>query len=179
MIFTCQSAYGGTIGLLYYVIAFVILVLDQASKWMIVTHMQLHESRPVIGQFFQITSHRNRGAAFGILQDQRSFFIIITIVIVIALIWYLNKSIKDKRKLLPLALSFLIGGAIGNFIDRVRFGEVVDFLQFRFQFRFFGNDVDYTYPIFNLADSAIVLGVAFIVIDTWIGWRQEKRGMMQ
>jgi signal peptidase II len=152
-------------------------VVDQLTKWAIVNNLMLGEARPVIGEFFQITSHRNRGAAFGILQDQRWFFIVITLAVVGGIVWYLRKTMREGRKLLPFALSLLLGGALGNFIDRALFGEVVDFLQFRFQFNWFGTPVDYTYPIFNIADSAIVVGVILIFVDSLISWRQEKRGV--
>ncbi|OXM86027.1 signal peptidase II [Paenibacillus rigui] len=163
--------------MIYYIYALIVLLLDQASKWLIVNRLLLGESRSVIGEFFQITSHRNRGAAFGILQNQRWFFIIITLAVAVAIIWYLQKTIKEGRKLLPFALSLLLGGALGNFIDRALFGEVVDFLQFRFQFNWFGTPVDYTFAIFNLADSAICIGVALIFIDSLISWRKEKRDL--
>lgn len=160
----------------YYIYAIIVLLVDQATKWLIVSRLALGETRPVIGEFFQITSHRNKGAAFGILQNQRWFFVIITIVIVIGVIWYLEKVRRDGKKLLPFALSLLLGGAVGNFIDRSLFGQVVDFLQFRFQFNWFGKAVDYTYPIFNVADSAIVVGVALIFIESLINWKKERRG---
>lgn len=161
--------------MVYYVIALVVLVLDQASKWVIANRMGLHEALPVIGEFFQIVSHRNRGAAFGILQNQRWFFLTVTLVVVVGIIWYLRKTSRDNRRLLSTALSLLLGGAVGNFVDRVLFGEVIDFLQFRFMFDFFGKPVDYTYPIFNLADSAIVIGVALIFLDTLLEWRKERK----
>ncbi|WP_091166113.1 signal peptidase II [Paenibacillus sp. 1_12] len=160
----------------YYLYACVVLILDQITKWLIVNRLELNEVRSVIGEFFQITSHRNRGAAFGIMQDQRWFFIVITLVVAAGIIIYLQKSYKEGKKLLPVALSLLLGGALGNFVDRALFGEVVDFLKFRFQFNGLGNPVDYTYPIFNIADSAICIGVALIFIDSIISWRKEKRG---
>jgi signal peptidase II len=160
----------------YYLYACIVLILDQITKWFIVSGLQLGEARSVIGDFFQITSHRNRGAAFGILQDQRWFFIVITLAVAAGIILYLQRTYKEGKKLLPFALSLLLGGALGNFVDRAIFGEVVDFLQFRFQFNWMGNPVDYTYPIFNLADSAICIGVALIFIDSIVSWRNEKRG---
>jgi signal peptidase II len=160
----------------YYLYAFIVLLLDQATKWIIVNRLQLGEARSVIGEFFQVTSHRNRGAAFGILQDQRWFFIVITLVVAAGIILYLQKTYKEGKKLLPFALSLLLGGALGNFIDRALFGEVVDFLQLRFQFNWMGSPIDYTYPIFNVADSAICIGVALIFIDSIISWKNEKRG---
>jgi signal peptidase II len=160
----------------YYIYALIVLLADQASKWVIVNRLMLGETRSVIGEFFQITSHRNRGAAFGILQNQRWFFIVITLFVTMGIIWYLRKTIKERRRLLPLALSLLLGGALGNFIDRALFGEVVDFLQLNFRFNWFGTPVDYTYPIFNVADASIVVGVILIFIESFMTWRKEKRG---
>lgn len=159
----------------YYIYALIVFLLDQATKWVIVKQMAYGESRPVIGEFFLITSHRNRGAAFGILQNQRWFFICITIVVVIGLVWYLQKTVKAGQKLLPLSLSLILGGALGNFVDRALFGEVVDFLDFRFQFSWFGTPIDYNYPIFNIADAGIVVGVILIFVDSFLSWREERK----
>lgn len=159
----------------YFLLAAIIIVIDQITKWMIVRHLEIGQSIPVIGEFFQITSHRNRGAAFGILQDQRWFFVMITIAIIIGLIWYMRKMWKERNYLFTLALSLVLGGAVGNFIDRLLTGEVVDFLKFRFQFQWFGSSIDYTYPIFNVADSAIVIGVALIFLDTILSWNKERK----
>lgn len=161
----------------YFVYAFIVLLLDQITKWFIVNRFVLSETKSIIGEFFQITSHRNRGAAFGILQDQRWFFIVITLLVAVGITIYLRKSYKEGKKLLPIALSLLLGGALGNFVDRALFGEVVDFLKFRFQFNWLGSSVDYTYPIFNIADSAICIGVVLIFIDSILSWRREKRGV--
>lgn len=161
----------------YFVYATIVIVFDQASKYVITRKLSLHESWPVIGDFFQITSHRNKGAAFGILQNQRWFFVVITIIVIALLIWYLRKTILEGKRLLPFALSLLLGGAAGNFIDRLRLGEVIDFLQFNFRFAFFGREIDYTYPIFNVADSAIVVGVALIFLDALLMWRKERKGL--
>ncbi|WP_409341223.1 signal peptidase II [Paenibacillus sp. MBLB4367] len=160
----------------YFIIALVVFLLDQGSKWLVKNKMGLYESRPVIGEFFQITSHRNTGAAFSILEGQRWFFLLVTTVVVIGVVWYLLKMIKSNRKLLAWALCLLLGGAVGNFLDRALTGEVVDFLQFRFQFSLFGKAIDYTFAIFNLADSAIVIGVALIFLDAIRSWLQERRG---
>lgn len=168
---------GGCSALWTYLIAVIVVILDQLSKWWIVVNLELYESISVIGNFFQLTSHRNRGAAFGILQDQRWFFITITIVVLIGIIYYNQRMLKEKQKLLPFALSLVLGGAFGNFIDRVRMGEVVDFFHFYFKFPFFGLQVDYNFAIFNVADSAIVVGVILIFIDQFILWRKERKGM--
>jgi signal peptidase II len=119
--------------------------------------MSYGESIPVIDEVFYITSHRNRGAAFGILQDQRYFFIIITIAVVGAVVYYLQKHAHGK--MLKFALALVLGGAIGNFSDRLLRGEVVDFLNV-----FIGS---YDFPIFNVADSALVIGVGLIFIQSF------------
>lgn len=152
--------------MLYYVIALLVFLLDQGTKYLIATRLELGEQIPVIGNFFLITSHRNRGAAFGILEGQRWLFIIITIVVVIAIIWYMRKSLKSGQRLLPWGLSLVLGGAIGNFLDRALMGEVVDFAQFNFG--------SYTFPIFNIADSSICIGVGLIILDTILDSRRTK-----
>ncbi|RTE03942.1 signal peptidase II [Paenibacillus whitsoniae] len=161
---------------LYALYAVIVLVLDQITKWIIVKEIPIGEERPVIGDFFMITSHRNKGAAFGILQNQRWFFIVITILIVAGIIWYITKTIREGKVLLSFALSLLLGGAIGNFVNRALFGEVVDFLQVTFDFTLFGKAIYYEYPIFNIADSAIVVGVILIFIDSLLAARKEKKG---
>lgn len=155
----------------YYVLALILFVIDFVTKKMIATKMELAEEISVIGNFFLITSHRNRGAAFGILQEQRTFFIIITSVILIGLITYIQLMRKTGKPILLTGLALVLGGALGNFIDRVRFGEVVDFFKFNFG--------DYTFPIFNVADSGIVIGVGLILLDTLLSAREEKKNMMQ
>lgn len=156
----------------YLLISCIVLGIDWWTKWIVKTEMTLGQSIVVIENFFHITSHRNRGAAFGILQNQRWFFIIITIVIVIGVLWYMFHTIYQRRKLLSIALAFVLGGAIGNFVDRVVSGEVVDFFDFYFAF------INYSFPIFNVADSAIVLGVGLILLDSIILWRKEKQKMV-
>ncbi|MGG4092818.1 signal peptidase II [Paenibacillus lautus] len=152
--------------MVYYLIAFVLFLIDQGTKYLIATKLEMYEQIPVIGDFFLITSSRNRGAAFGILQDQLWFFIVVTLIVVGGIVWYLRKVSKEGRKLLPTALALVLGGALGNFIDRLLMGEVVDFLQFNFG--------SYTFPIFNIADSCIVIGVGLIILDTLLEGRREK-----
>jgi signal peptidase II len=161
--------------LIYWLVALAVLLFDQWTKHWVVTRMELGQVIPVWGDFFTLTSHRNRGAAWGILQDQRTFFIIITIAVVIGVVYYLLRTIREGRKLLPWALSLLLGGALGNFVDRVRFGEVVDFLDFYIDLRGIGISFTYDYPIFNVADSAIVVGIILIFLDTLLETRREKR----
>lgn len=153
--------------MIYYLIAFIAFLIDQGTKYIIATKMQVHEQISVIGDFFIINSHRNRGAAFGILENQRWFFIVVTVVVVIAIVWYLQKIKNSTHKLLPVALSLVLGGAIGNFLDRALNGEVVDFLMFTFG--------TYTFPIFNIADSCIVVGVGLIILDSFLDMGRQKK----
>jgi len=151
----------------YYLIAAAVLIIDFITKKLVATNMEIGDKISVIGDFFLITSHRNRGAAFGILQDQRWFFIVITVFIVAGIVWYMQAVRKTAKPWLLVGLGLVLGGAIGNFIDRARFGEVVDFFQFNFG--------SYTFPIFNIADSGIVCGVALILLDTLLAARDEKK----
>lgn len=149
----------------YYLIALVIIGLDQLSKWLVVKNMELYEQIPVIENFFYITSHRNKGAAWGILQDQMIFFYLITAVVVVGIVFYMQKY-GQNNPLLSISLSLVLGGAIGNFIDRLLRQEVVDFLDFMI--------FQYDYPIFNIADSALFVGVILVLISAFVD--EKKKG---
>ncbi|TYR77593.1 lipoprotein signal peptidase [Rossellomorea vietnamensis] len=150
----------------YYLIALVVVALDQLSKWLIVRNMTEGQSITVIENLFYITSHRNQGAAWGILQGQMWFFYIITIGVIIGIVYYLEKQAKGN-KLFSLSLALLLGGAIGNFIDRLFRKEVVDFLNtYIFQ---------YDFPIFNIADAALTIGVVMMIITMLLEERREKK----
>ena len=112
----------------YYLIAIFVILLDQFTKWLIVNNMFLGESITIIDHVLYITSHRNRGAAWGILQGQMWLFYVITIVVIVGIIFYLHKAARGKM-LLGVSLALMLGGAIGNFIDRVLRKEVVDFIH--------------------------------------------------
>ncbi|GGF82626.1 signal peptidase II [Paenibacillus aceti] len=157
--------------MIYFLIALVMFLIDQGTKYLIATQLVIGEQIPVIGNFFLITSSRNRGAAFGILQEQRWFFIVITLIVVVGIIWYMQRIKHTGKKMLSIALSLVLGGAVGNFLDRAVSGEVVDFLQFNFG--------TYTFPIFNVADSCIVIGVIMIVLDSLLEVRKEKQSTGQ
>lgn len=152
----------------YYLIALLVFVIDQVSKWLIVQYIDLGESKSIIHNFFDITSQRNNGAAFSILEGQRWFFLVITVIVVAGVIYILQKIKTSRNRLLPFALSLILGGAVGNFLDRALYGEVVDFLRFHFSV------INYTFATFNLADSAIVCGAILIIIDTFRKERKEK-----
>jgi signal peptidase II len=150
----------------YFGIALIVFLLDYVSKKMIERTMNIGDRIEVIDSFFYITSIRNRGAAFGILQEKRMFFLIITVIVVAGIVWYLIRSRKDGSRLLLSSLGMILGGAVGNFIDRALYGEVVDFLQFNFG--------SYTFPVFNLADTGICVGVALVILDSLLPRKQEN-----
>jgi signal peptidase II len=150
----------------FYAVAVAVFLIDFVTKKIVERTMELNDRIEVLGNFFILTSIRNRGAAFGILQEQRWFFLIITIAVVSAIIWYFQRSYRSGRPLLMIALAMILGGAVGNFLDRALFGEVVDFLQFNFG--------SYTFPIFNLADTGICVGVALVILDSVMSSKQEN-----
>ena len=127
-----------------------IVVLDQVVKFLVTHEMFPGMSIPVIQDVFHITFVLNPGAAFGILAHQRAFFIVMGIVIVI-LGGLFSPYIRRQCRIFRCGTALLLGGALGNLIDRVRFGHVIDFFDFRI------------WPVFNIADIAIVVGVAAII----------------
>ncbi|WP_078413413.1 signal peptidase II [Priestia abyssalis] len=151
--------------MLYYLIAVFVIALDQVTKWMVVKQMEIGESIEIIPNFLYITSHRNRGAAWGILQGQMWFFYIITAIVIIALVFYIQR-LKREERMLGIALGLMLGGAIGNFIDRVWRKEVVDFINTYI--------FTYDFPIFNVADSALVIGVGLIFVLTLFEGKTTK-----
>lgn len=152
------------------IVTAVVLVLDQASKLYIDSHFRLHESVTVVANFFHITYLRNRGAAFGIFADSAvriPFFIAISLVAVIGILWYLRR-ITDDQTLQVSALSLIFAGTVGNLIDRIRLGEVIDFIDVHWY--------QHHWPAFNVADSAITVGVCLLLIDLWREERSKKSG---
>ena len=149
----------------YYLIALAVILIDQVTKWMIVKEMYYGQSITIIENFLYITSHRNRGAAWGILQGQMWFFYLIAVVVVVGLIIYIQK-LKKQDKWFGIALALMLGGAIGNFIDRVVRKEVVDFVNTYI--------FTYDFPIFNVADSALVVGVIIMFIMTLFEGKMKK-----
>jgi len=150
--------------LLYYLIAVIIIALDQWTKHLVLTYMERGESVPLIAEVFQLTSHRNMGAAFGILQNQRWLFIIITLAVVIGIVYSLIRIGRTQPRV-SLALSLVLGGAVGNFIDRAATGQVVDFLDFTL----------INFPIFNVADMAITIGVGILLLDVLLEGKKNGR----
>jgi signal peptidase II len=135
----------------------VILVLDFLSKVWAHQSLQGEPSIELIPSFLYLTYHTNSGAAWGILQGQQLFFLVITLVaLTIFGVWAWSADFKEKF-IYSLAIVLLIGGTLGNFIDRVRFGYVIDFIDV-----YLGS---YNFPIFNLADAALTVGVIAFSFD--------------
>jgi len=148
-------------------ISALVLVLDQATKIYVHRNMALHSSITVVEGFFNFTYLRNKGAAFGILADSSfrlPFFIAVSLVAVCA-IFVVIRRLREEQVLAALSLSLILSGAVGNLIDRVRLGEVIDFLDAHWY--------EHHWPAFNIADSAICVGVFLLAIDMF---REERRG---
>ncbi|WP_028307429.1 signal peptidase II [Desulfitibacter alkalitolerans] len=148
--------------MIFAVTAIVIVILDQLTKHFIIISMHPNESIPVIENIFHITFVRNPGAAFGILQNQIAFFIVVTIIVIFLLVGVYWKLARENT-ILTIGLSLQLGGAVGNLIDRIRFSYVVDFLDFR------------VWPVFNVADMAIVTGVILLAWQLLV-WPEEQAG---
>lgn len=141
-------------------LAAAVIGIDQISKWWMLTHFHYMESLPVTS-FFNLYLVFNPGAAFSFLADaggwQKWFFVALSSAVSVWLLILLRQHTQHaKERLMPTALSLILGGAIGNVIDRIRLDAVVDFLDFHI--------AGHHYPAFNLADSAICVGVALMLI---------------
>ncbi|ADD68535.1 lipoprotein signal peptidase [Denitrovibrio acetiphilus DSM 12809] len=147
-----------------------IVILDQWTKLYIKNNFDLYELRPVIDGFFSITYVLNPGAAFGMLAKlddsyRQGFFVIITAVAILAVIYLMSKEKDMKIRLVSYTL--ILAGAIGNFIDRIYIGKVVDFLHFYYK--------QYQWPAFNVADIAISVGIGILFLDYIILSNRSKR----
>jgi len=146
------------------------VILDQVSKLVVVSSMQLYQSIPITS-FFKLTYVRNTGAAFSFLSDaggwQRWFFAGLAIIISMVIAVWLTR-LKQHETVLAVALSLVLGGAIGNLIDRLAYGYVIDFLDV-----YYGS---WHWPAFNIADSAITLGVVLMLLESfgWVGTKQSE-----
>jgi signal peptidase II len=145
---------GGAVLRLFIIAAFVVGV-DQLSKCIVAALMEAGQSIPVINNLLYITYVRNPGAAFGMLPYRTVFLIVVTLVVVVFIIYY-YRTLPAGFTLLRLGLALQMGGAIGNLIDRVRSTYVVDFI-----------DISFFPPVFNVADSAIVVGIILFLFAFW------------
>lgn len=140
-----------------------LVVLDQFSKYWIVKNISLGEVRPFLSGIFSLTYLQNNGAAFSMLQDQQWLFAIITFIVVGFAVYYFVKHIKGSFWLL-FGLLLIISGGLGNFIDRLRLGYVVDMVHLDFM----------DFAIFNLADAYLSVGVVILFIALW---KEEENGV--
>ncbi|MDO4670118.1 MAG: signal peptidase II [Aerococcus sp.] len=138
---------------IYYLVILTITVIDQGVKAWTVAQMPLGSEVPLIPNVVSLFHLRNTGAAWGMLADQQTLFLIITVAVVMVLLYTLHKQGRQSV-LYGLSLSLIIAGAIGNFIDRVRLHYVVDMFKLEF----------INFPIFNVADTAITIGVILMII---------------
>jgi signal peptidase II len=147
-------------GLLFLGLAVLVVLVDQATKRLASDRLERTGVRsvplPVVGDYLRFTYVENRGAAFGLLQDQTAFFVFVG-VLVIGVIAASYRYLPRSGFRLHLALGLQLGGAVGNLIDRVRQGYVVDFVDFGYHANW--------WPVFNVADSAIVIGVALLALN--------------
>jgi len=139
--------------MLWIVIPVLIVIIDQVTKYIVLKNISLNQMIPVIEDFFYLTLHKNSGGAWGILQNSRIFFLVAIPVISAGVIYSI---VKNKNSVMRLALSLILGGAIGNYIDRLLFGTVTDFFLF-----YIG---PYPFPVFNVADIAVTCGTILLVV---------------
>ncbi|PID16437.1 signal peptidase II [Sporosarcina sp. P34] len=154
--------------IVYYAIAALVIGLDQWTKWLVVKNMELGEHIPVLDPYIALLSHRNRGAAWGMLEGKMWLFFIVTIVVVAVIIYFFHTEGK-KDRLLGTSLMLLLGGAIGNFIDRLVRGEVVDFISVLIPV------IHYDFPIFNVADAALTIAVILILLHVMLDEKKKKK----
>jgi signal peptidase II len=139
-------------------LAAVVLGLDQATKWWMLQRLALGESVPLLPGVFHLTLVRNPGIAFGLFARHGGLVLGLALLLLAVLVVTVKSKPSAWPAPVPWAMGLILGGALGNLVDRVRFGAVVDFLDFR------------VWPVFNLADSCITVGAVLIA---WAWWRQR------
>jgi signal peptidase II len=152
-------------------VAAVVLALDQLSKWYVRQSVALYESIPVIDSLFHITHVRNRGGAFSLFAGTNDavripFFLGVSVIAILVLV-YMVRRVDSGQVFLLFALGCILGGALGNFVDRALAGEVTDFLDLHWR--------SYYWPAFNVADSAISIGIVILVFHSLLGDSNEQQ----
>lgn len=138
----------------YFIIPVAIIIVDQLSKYFAVKYLKQLITYPLIQDVFHLTFAKNTGAAFSILRGKQEFLIVITLFVILFLIVFLYRTEKNKQYLaLNISLMFIIGGAVGNLIDRIRLGYVIDYFDFRL----------INFAIFNVADCFISIGTVLLL----------------
>ena len=146
-----------------YIIAIIIVILDFFIKTIVKQNMELLENIVIIPNFFNITYVENTGAAFSIFENNKYFLIIISIIILFLILKHIKEN-KLNQKLEIISFGLILGGLLGNLIDRIVYSRVIDYLSF--------NIFGYMFPVFNLADIAITIGVFMLII---VLIKQEKK----
>lgn len=140
--------------------------LDQLSKWLCVRLLMPVGRVHLIPHLLDLTYVENSGAAFGMLKDHRWVFMVISVIALVAMTWILTTFKEKKQTLYAVAVSMILAGGIGNMIDRVRLGYVIDFIDISPLFSF---------AVFNIADSFVCIGAALLVLALLLDWRQEEK----
>lgn len=136
-------------------VALLTVAVDQLTKWLVRSSLSPAQSLPILPGILHLTYVHNTGAAFSLFQGQAKTLTIVSVAVAAWLITELRRPrLHQHAGMTPWALALILGGAVGNLIDRIRFGHVIDFLDVR------------VWPVFNLADSAITIGVAWLIWDT-------------
>ncbi|WP_297597120.1 signal peptidase II [uncultured Cetobacterium sp.] len=151
--------------MLYVAMIIILVFLDQLSKYKVDNWLVEGETYPLIGEFFHLTYVKNRGIAFGMFQGKLDIISILTIAVIIGVAIYFYKNRKILSSLEKLGYSFILGGAVGNIIDRVYRGFVIDMIDFRGIWIF----------VFNLADVWINIGVILIILDSLLDSKRKKK----
>lgn len=143
--------------MLAFIIASVCVLIDQLTKYLVIKYLKGERPLVIVKDLLSFVYVENRGAAFGILQNKKWFFVIVTVISVVILLYIFLSSYRKMSTWLIVALSFILGGTIGNFIDRMRLDYVVDFISVRIMNR-------YDFAVFNLADAFIVIGAIMLML---------------
>jgi signal peptidase II len=155
----------------FYLIPFVIVLLDQVTKEAIVRTFRLGEGIPIVPGFLDITFVLNPGSAFSLLATlpesiRVPFFVIVSVAAVVLILVYRTRYLQEDR-FASACLALILGGAVGNLIDRIRYGVVVDFIDAHIH--------QYHWPVFNVADSAISVGVTLLILQMVAEWWKERK----
>lgn len=151
-------------------VAGTVVLLDQFSKWWVISAFRIHESVPVIPGFFDLTFVTNTGAAFGMFAGEQNlwrqiFFVGMTLTALVVLC-FAFRQYRQEGGTYVVGIALVAGGALGNLVDRLRFGHVVDFLDFSIK--------GYHWPAFNVADSAITVGVGLFLLAGYLENRKDE-----
>jgi len=150
---------------IYWIISALIIGLDQWVKWLIVDNFALGETKSVIPGILSLNHIRNFGAAWSLLEGKMWFFTVVTIIAVVVILTLMIKNRSNGNRWFMIGLTLILAGAIGNFIDRVRLGYVIDMFQTDFM----------NFPIFNVADISLVIGVICVLIYIILDEKDQRK----